>query len=73
MSKDFSPLHFAIAQVLSISGYDMENERMPGRQKYCIKNIAVKIPILFCSALVYFADLKTIYSVSCLCCSNKLL
>ena len=46
VSKDFLPLHFAVGQVLSISGYDLENGRMPCKQKYCIKNMAVKIPIL---------------------------
>ena len=40
------PLHFAVSQVLSILGYDLENGRMPCKQKYCIKNMAVKIPIL---------------------------
>ena len=34
MSTDFLPLHFAVGQVLSISGYDLEN------------SIVVKIPIL---------------------------
>ena len=28
-----------------IKGYDLENGRMPRKQKYCIKNMAVKIPI----------------------------
>ena len=46
MSTDFLPLHFAVGQVLSISGYDLENGRMPCKQKYCIKNMTVKIPIL---------------------------
>ena len=35
----------AVDQVLSVSGYDLENGRMPCRQKYWIENIAVKIPI----------------------------
>ena len=34
MSKDFIPLHFAVGQMLSISGYDLENES---------KNIELKI------------------------------
>ena len=46
MSKDFLPLHFAVDHVLSISRYDLENGRMPCKQKYCINNMAVKIPIL---------------------------
>ena len=54
-------LHFAVGQVLSIWGYDLENE--PWRWKY---------RFWFCSAFVYFADLKTIYFASCLCCSSKL-
>ena len=45
VSKDFLPPHFAVGQLLSVSG-DLENGRMPCKQKYCIKNMAVKIPIL---------------------------
>ena len=44
--KDILPLHFAVGQVLSISGYDLENGRMLCKQKYWIKNMAIKIPIL---------------------------
>ena len=33
-SKDILCLHFAVDQVLSISGYDLENGRMPCKQKY---------------------------------------
>ena len=29
MSKDFLSLHFAVGQRLSVSGYDLENGRMP--------------------------------------------
>ena len=36
------------------------------------RNIAVKIPILIFSAFAYFADFKTIYLGSCLCCSVRL-
>ena len=39
-------LYFAIGWVLSVSGYDLENGRMPCKQKCYIKNMAVKIPIL---------------------------
>ena len=46
MCGDFLPLYFAVDQVLSVSGYDLENGRMSCKQKYCIKNMAVKIPIL---------------------------
>ena len=46
MSKDFPRLHFAVDQVLSISGYDLENRTMLPKQKYYIKNVAVKILIL---------------------------
>ena len=49
VSKDFLPLHFVIGQVLLISGYDLENGRMPCKQKYYIKNIAVEIPIVILS------------------------
>ena len=42
-------LHFVVVQMLSISGYDFENGRMPCKQKYCIKNMAVKILILILS------------------------
>ena len=56
-SKDFLPLHFAVDQECHVT-----------------KNIALKTwqwkpQFWFCSAFVYFADLKTIYFVSCLCCS----
>ena len=33
VSKDFLRLIFAVDQVLSISGYDLENGRMPCEQK----------------------------------------
>ena len=61
VSKDIPCLHFGVDQVLSISGYDLENGRMPCKHKYWIKNMAVKIRILmvlfwFCSDFVYFAD-----------------
>ena len=38
MSKDFLTLHFAVGQVLSVSGYDLQNERMPCKQKHCKKH-----------------------------------
>ena len=34
VSKDFLRLHFAVDQVLSILAYDLENRRMPCKQKY---------------------------------------
>ena len=34
MSKDFLCLHFAVDQVLSISGYYLENGRVPCKQEY---------------------------------------
>ena len=34
-----------VDQVLSISGYDLENGRMSCRQNYWIENIAVKIAL----------------------------
>ena len=71
VSKDFLPLHFAVSQVLSVSEYDLKNGRMLCKQKYYIKNMAVRIPD-FCPASVYFADLKTIYFASCLYCGCKL-
>ena len=43
MSKDFLHLYFAEDQVLSIFENNLENGRM---QKYLIKNMVVKIPIL---------------------------
>ena len=33
MSKDFPYFHFAVDQVLSVSGYDLENGRMLCKQK----------------------------------------
>ena len=35
----------AVDQVLSVSEYDLGNERMPCKQKYWIKNVAVKVPV----------------------------
>ena len=32
--KDFLHLHFAVDQLLSISGYDLENRKMLHKQKY---------------------------------------
>ena len=46
VKKDFLSLHFAVDQLLSISGYDLENGRMPCKQQYWTKDSAVKIPIL---------------------------
>ena len=60
-SKHFLLLHFAVGQVLSISGYDLENGTSWWKSWFW-----------FCSAFVYFTDLKTIYFASCLCCSCKL-
>ena len=45
-SKDFLPLHFVVGQAISISGYDLKKGRMPCKQEYCMKSMAVKIPIL---------------------------
>ena len=54
MSIDFLCQHFAVDQVLSISQYDLDNGRMLCKQKYLIKNMVVKIPllILFCFCLL---------------------
>ena len=43
--KDFLPLHFVVGQVLSVSEYDLENRRILCKQKYCIKNIVLKVLI----------------------------
>ena len=71
VSKDFLPLHFAVDQVLSVSGYDLENGRMPCKQKYCIKNMAVKIPnfILFHFCLLCWLN-NNLFCVL-FCCSCK--
>ena len=34
VSKEFLRLHFAVDKVLSFSGYDLQNRRMPCKQKY---------------------------------------
>ena len=61
MSKYFLSLDFAVGQVLSISGYDLQNGEMPCKQKYCIKNMAVKIPNLillrFCLLVCQHKDI----------------
>ena len=53
--------------VLSISGYDLENGRMPCEQKYKIKNMAVKnlILILFCFCLLWWLPPVSIVGASC--------
>ena len=72
VSNDFLPLNFEVDQVLSILGYDLDNGRMPCKEKHCIKNMTVKIPILilFRFCLFFVADF---YFASCLCCSCKLI
>ena len=37
MSKDVLCLHLAVDEMFSISGYDLENERMPCKEIYCNK------------------------------------
>ena len=57
----FLLLRFAVGQGLSISGYDFENGRMPCKQKYRIKNMAVKISILI------------LFHLRLLCCCSSML
>ena len=45
--KSFLHLHFAVGQVLSISGYNLENETWRWKSRFW-----------FCPSFVYFADLK---------------
>ena len=49
MSKDYLLLHFAVGQVLSISGYDLENGTWQWKARFWF------------SVLVYIVDWKTIY------------
>ena len=67
MLKDFLWIHFEVDQVLSISGYDLENGRMLCKQKYGIKNMVVKILIfiLFCFGL--FCWLSPVFIVAARC------
>ena len=67
VSKDFLCLHFVDGQVLSISGYDLENGRKPYKQKYWIKNLAVKIPILilFHFCLLCWLSPVSVVAASC--------
>ena len=60
--KSFLHPHFAVGQVLSISGYNLENGTWRWKSRFW-----------FCSSFAYFADLKTIYFASCFCCICKLL
>ena len=66
--KDFLCFHFSVDQVLSISGYDLENGRMLCKQKYKIKNMAVKIFILFCFCLLWWLSPVSTVGASCLNC-----
>ena len=65
-SKDFLRLHFAVDQVLSIAGYDFENGRLSRKQKYLIKIMAVKMPILilFCFCLLCWLSSVSIVAAS---------
>ena len=67
MSKDFLCFHFAVDQVLSISGYDLENGRMLCKQKYKIKNMAVKILILILFCFCLFCRLSPVSIVATSC------
>ena len=64
MSKDFLYLHFAVDQVLSVSGYDLGNGRMACKQKYWIKNMAVKLPILILFRFCLFCWLSPVSIVA---------
>ena len=59
--KTFFPLYFKVGLVLSISEYDLESGTWRWKSRFW-----------FCSAFVYFADLKSIYFTSCLYCKCKL-
>ena len=68
VSKDFLCFHFAVDQMPSISGYDLENGGMPPcKQKYEIRNMAVKILILilFCFCLLFWLSPFSIVAASC--------
>ena len=67
-SKDCLRLHLVFHQVLSISGYDLENGRMLRcKEKYWIKNIAIKIPILilFHFCLLWYLSPFSIVTANC--------
>ena len=65
--KDFLCFHFAVDQVLSISGYDLENGRIPCKQKYKSKYMAEKILILilFCFCLLGWLSPVSIVGTIC--------
>ena len=71
-TSNFSPQHFAVGQVLSISGFNLEMEECSVSKNFALKTWRWQSRFWFCSAFVYFADLKSSYFVSCLCCSCKL-
>ena len=64
--KAFFASNFAVEQVLSISGCDLENGRMLCKQKHKIKNMAVKILvlILFCFCLLCWLSPVSIVAAS---------
>ena len=70
MSKYFFCFQVSFDQILSISGYDLANGRMPCKQKYKIKTTAVKILILilFCFCLLYWLSPVSILAASCFSC-----
>ena len=69
--KRLSSLHFAVGQVLSISGYDLEH-RCRVSKNIAIKTWRWKFLFWFCFTFVYFADLKKSFILCPVCCSYKL-
>ena len=64
VSKDFLSLHFAVGQVLSISGYDLEKGRMPCKQIYLIIQALVDRFSSFEMVLDRFNSFLTLVSTS---------
>ena len=68
----FFPCTLWLVRCLQFQGMILKMEECWVRKNTALKTWLWESWFWFCSAYVYFADLKTIYFVSCLCCSCKL-
>ena len=66
----FFPCSLRLVRCFQFQGMNAEECRVS--KKLALETWRGKSRVWFCSAYVYFADLKSIYFASCLCCSCKL-
>ena len=70
--KTFFPCTMRLVRCFRFKGMIWRTEECRVSKNIALKTWWWKSRFWFCSAFVYFADLKTIYFASCLCCSYKL-